>query len=341
MWAWLIAALLSASPPRASAAAAGASSEDRELDVAVDEIRSYAVHVRSSSSTAAEVELGRRLFFDPRLSRNGAMSCASCHQPSLYWTDGLVRARGLGQEQLPRNTPSLLTAGYYRRLDWDGNADDNAQAALIAVKNPKEMAEDPALLAVKLKGIAEYAAQFASVYGRPGVTAEDVGRALGAFVATLQAPEDSAFDRFVKDRSALNASERRGLLLYSGRAGCRNCHSSMTFTDNRFRRIGLKGSAADVGRYALDPKPENWQAFRTPTLRNVALTGPYMHDGSLKTLRDVIDFYDRGGDAGARRDADMPSKLDLTPQEKDDLAAFLRALTSSVKPVEVPFLPAD
>jgi cytochrome c peroxidase len=308
------------------------------VDEALREITSYEHHVRRSTATAAQVELGKLLFFDPRLSRNGAVSCAACHLPDRAWSDGRALAKGLAEG--PRNTPSLLTVAYYKDLTWDGRARTAAEAALAAIRDPFEMGADVDDVVAVLKRVPGYVKRFSDAYGRRGLAEETLGDALGAFALAQQAPEDSAFDRFLKDRSAMTAAQQRGLVLYASKAGCRNCHSSLAFADQRFRSVGVKRRApVDLGRYRFDPRMENWEAFRTPTLRDAALTAPYMHDGSLKTLREVVDFYDRGGDASPNKDADLPRGLDLSAREKDDLVAFLSALTSSTRAVSVPDLP--
>lgn len=297
---------------------------------AVQDILSYKPQVRISTAGVKEIELGRLLFFDPRLSRNDTVSCATCHQPALFWTDGLPRAKGIGGKEGRRNTPSLLTAGYYLRLGWDGKADSFERSALRAIEGSNEMDQTLERLSAKLMRVPAYAKAFAELYGSGSSELRNILKALAAFVSTLQAPENSPFDQFIKEGKGLSESAKRGLVVYAGKGGCRNCHSSLTFTDNRYRNLGVAPAAPpDPGRFAIDPKSENWGAFRTPTLRNAALTAPYMHDGSLATLKEVIEFYDRAGPK-RDRDADMRQALGLTAQEKGDLLEFLKSLTSSV-----------
>ena len=326
--------------PAAAVELPGPSKESVEM--ALEEISSYRHFVRASTAGPPQVDLGRLLFFDPRLSKRGTMSCATCHKPELAWTDGLARAKSPERDALLRNTPSLLTAEYYQEMTWDGKAPGPEHAASAAIENPKEMNLELAAVAARLKKIPAYVKLFSAAFGAEGPAPRTIGQALGAFSSTLQASEDSSFDRFLKDRTGLSLAAQRGLVLYASKAGCRNCHSSLGFTDQRFRNIGVKrGPRADLGRYPVDPREENWEAFRTPTLRNVALTAPYMHDGSLRTLREVIDFYDRGGDDPTNTDRDLPKRLDLTSTEKDDLQEFLFALTSSTKAVTIPSLPLE
>jgi cytochrome c peroxidase len=290
---------------------------------------------REDRASPAQLELGRRLFFDPGLSINGAMSCATCHSPSHYFADGLPRAVGREGKPVARHTPSLLKAYTYRDLFWDGRASTVDEAALIALENPEEMAASLPDLARRLAADPGYAADFAAAFPGASISTTTIGRALGAFVVSLAAPEDSPFDRFLKDRTGLSPAAKRGLILYSGKANCYECHASshLNFAQ-RFRNIGLApGAADDPGRYRVEPVPENWGAFRPPSLRDTALTPPYMHDGRFKTLEEVVDFYNDGGQH-TRYQSSSVKQLHLTPDEKDDLLAFLRALTSSVKPGE-------
>jgi cytochrome c peroxidase len=310
--------------------------------LAVEEFVSYEVFVRRSEATSPQIELGRALFFDPRLSRDKTVSCATCHVPEKDWTDGLPRAV-VGKRVLKRNTPSLLTAGYYRRMGWDGRTDSPAEASLFAVENPEEMNLKIPQLVARLRKVPGYAPLFEAAYGKAGISRETIGQALAAFSLAQQAAEDSPFDRYLKDGTGLSASAERGLVIYNSKGGCRNCHFSRTLTDNRFRRIGVRpADPRDIGRFQFDARKDNWEAFRTPTLRNAARTAPYMHDGSLKSLAEVVEFYDRGGDELSGIDSDMQGPLGLTDGEKKDLVAFLESMTSSSKAPEArPVLPPD
>lgn len=312
----------------------------QDLESELRELRDYTPYVRPASGTPAEIELGRRLFFDPRLSSAGTMSCAACHDPERAWADGRAVALGAGGKTLPRNTPSLSTARYYRRLFWDGRAETLEQAALAAIQNPREMDQDADQLSRKLAQIPAYAAEFAAVYGPAGLTPAHTAKAIAAFVSTLQSPEDSPFDRYLKNRTGLTPAAERGYRIFAGKGACKTCHNSRDFTSETFRVIGLKrADPADLGLYRVEPGPGKAGAFRTPSLRNASLTAPYMHDGSLATLADVVEFYDRGGDEPQGRDPAI-RPLKLTPEEKKDLLAFLNSLTGSVIRVERPELPA-
>lgn len=279
---------------------------------------------RPASGTPEEAELGRRLFADKRLSADGTMSCATCHDPAKRFADGRRTARGRGGKRLARNTPSLLTARYYSRLLWDGRLSTLQAAAARAIQSPDEMNEPLPALVRRLAGLTDYQDAFEA-----GVSTRAVEDALAAYVETLELPEDSPFDRFLASGKGLSPAAERGFLLFAGKANCVACHGSRSLRyDGRFVSTGLSAShPPDPGRYAVSPLRGNWEAFRVPSLRNVALTAPYMHDGRLSTLRDVIDFYSRGGDATRQKDGDV-KRLDLTQGEKDDLLAFLGSLTS-------------
>lgn len=286
-----------------------------------------------------EVELGRQLFFDPRLSRTGAMSCATCHNPSLAWADGLPRAMGTGHVPLRRNTPSLLNVrAILDQFFWDGRARTLEEAVLTALRDRTEMSGDAAYTLPRLRKISGYVRQFRAVYGEPVAEAR-LGQAVAAFIREEIKPRGSAFERFRTDHAALSQPQRRGLKLFVGKARCFICHVGPDLTDNFYRDVGLAPipGVEDPGRYAVTPTPSTWRAFRTQPLWDVASTAPYMHDGSLKTLEEVVKFYDRGGEG--KDPVIVP--LRLSPEEKDDLVAFLGALTSRAEPVAVPNLPVE
>ncbi|MBI3554112.1 MAG: hypothetical protein HY077_16570 [Elusimicrobia bacterium] len=297
-----------------------------------------------SRPATAEVELGRELFFDPRLSGNKAMSCATCHNPALAWADGLPRARGLNHQELSRNTPSLFNVfrNIAKPFAWDGKAKTMEDSVLTALESRLEMSRDPKQLIVELNRIPGYVERFSSVYGMAGITRENIAAAIVAFVKAEIRPGPTRFDEFGRDRGALTESERGGLKLFVGKARCQLCHTGIFFSDDFFHNVGLNPTpgVVDPGRYGVVPQREFWRSFRTPPLRNVSLTAPYMHDGSLKTLRDVVEFYDRGGDFAENRDPQI-KPLSLTPKEKDDLVAFLNALTAPQRPVTLPVLPLE
>ena len=270
------------------------------------------------------------------------MSCASCHNPSMAWTDGLPRARGLNQVELSRNTPTLLNVHHsQQRFFWDGRASSVEEATLTALQSRIEMNRDPKELVVELNRIPDYARQFTDVYGLSGITPEHIGKAIAAFVKTLY-PGETAFDRFRKDAGAMDASAQRGLQVFTGSGRCVLCHTGPGLSNGFFHNTGLKPlpGSQDAGRFAVEPGPLNHRAFKTVPLRNVALTAPYMHDGSLKTLGEVVEFSDQGGDSQEGQ-ARMMQPLGLSQGDKQDLLAFLHALTSDQKPVPLPVMPRE
>lgn len=291
-------------------------------------------------ASPAEVELGRMLFFDPRLSKDGTISCSKCHNPGLAWRDGLPRARGLDQRLLKRRAPSLLNASRTEMFFWDGRASSFSEAALGAISNPDEMGRTVESAVKELQGIPGYAEAFRRAGPGP-ITPARVGAALEAFVLAETRLPPSPFDRYAAgDRTALSPEAQRGLMVFTGKGRCQRCHTGPSFSDGFFHNTGVKQGAEgeDLGRYAVTPFKRALRAFKTVPLRNAAVTGPYMHNGSLKTLADVVEFYDRGGDEADERDFEM-KPLHLTPEEKDDLVAFLESLTNPPSPVAAPLLP--
>ncbi len=289
-----------------------------------------------------EADLGRFLFFDPRLSAGRAMSCATCHAPEKAFADGLPTAHPPGKSPLRRNTLSLLNVDDNQLFFWDGRVSRLEEQPLVPIQSPDEMGLDLRGLVAALAAVPEYDRLFSGIYGEGaggGVSAVNVGRALAAFLRTLTTPMDSAFDRFRDDPEALSPAAQRGMVLFTGKGRCVQCHFSPSFTDHWFHQTAVKPrpGADDLGRYAVVPDATTYRAFRTPSLRNAARTAPYMHDGSLKTLRDVVDFYDRGGDVSGWGS----HPIGLNAGEKQDLVAFLESMTTSLPAIEKPRLPPD
>lgn len=289
-------------------------------------------------ASAEEIELGRRLFFDPRLAGDKSMSCSTCHQPEKAWSDGLPRARGLHKRELARNTPSLFNASRNipHNFFWDGRAVMMEDAILTALHSPVEMNRDLSTLAADLGAVPDYARRFAAVFGPGDISARAVGHALASFVRAEIRIGVTPFDRFRTDPSALDAAQKRGLVLFVGKARCLLCHAGPFFSDDSHHNNGLKPNDEldDPGRFAIDRNPIYWRAFKTPPLRNVSLTAPYMHDGRFATLEEVVEFYNRGGDTSFRDENIRP--LNLTDREKKDLVSFLGALTGPPSRVAVP-----
>lgn len=290
--------------------------------------------------TAARIALGRSLFFDPRLSGSNTISCATCHNPGLGWSDGLPTAIGHGMTVLSRAAPTLLNVAYGTIFMWDGRAKTLEEQALGPITTDVEMNQDLPSLIRKLEAIAGYRRMFESAYPGEGITGATIGKAIASFERTIVSTE-SPFDRWIRgDGKAVGPDVKRGFGVFEGKGRCAACHSGFNFTDNGFHNIGVKdrGDKPDVGRFAQRALPVMKGAFKTPTLRDVALTAPYMRNGVYKTLREVVEHYDRGGDVKDNLSPEI-KPLGLTAQEKDDLVAFMKALTGKAAPVLFPRLP--
>jgi cytochrome c peroxidase len=292
--------------------------------------------------TPAKVELGKRLFFDVRLSLDRKTSCATCHDPQKAFGDGLTRSKGFNEVPLRRNSPTILNAAYNTAQFWDGRVATLDEQCKVPLMNADEMNMiDEQHLIVRLTSVPGYVREFQSVYGI-GPSLDGVAKAIAAFERTLVTPH-SRFDQYaLGDKSALTGQEKRGLILFFGKAACSECHKGVNFTDNQYYNLGVKpsGDKPDWGRFEVTKNPDDKGAFKTPGLRNVALTAPYMHDGSTATLEEVVDFYDRGGGDDPRK-SKLIYKLDLSAQEKADLVAFLKTLTGLVPKVEAPEMYPD
>ncbi len=309
-------------------------SEFEQARIVLGRLDSHLGNFGRAQAKPERVALGAALFFDPRLSITGEKSCASCHQPALAFSDGLPRAVGVRGQVGPRRTPSLFNVLYNKSLFWDGRVFRIQDAALSALGNPKEMDRDPRSLVPLLEGFPEYRSGFREVFGSP-VSVSAIVDALASFVETIPRPEETAFDKFRIHGAPLSPEALRGFLLFGGKARCIRCHNGKNFTDGSFHQTGVKGGAPpDPGRFLVDPKPENFGAFRTPSLRNVANSAPYMHDGSLATLKDVIAFYKRGGDSRPVDQSIAP--LELTSAEEAALVEFLKTLTLDPAPFQIP-----
>ncbi|HYK02834.1 MAG TPA: cytochrome c peroxidase [Thermoanaerobaculia bacterium] len=285
--------------------------------------------------TPAKFELGRQLFEDARLSGDESLSCASCHPREMAYADATPLSEGAGGQPMPRHTPTVLNSAYYRYINWDGKFANISELVLGVLANPRNMnMQNESVLVARLESVPEYRAQFRDVFDGPP-TKQRVAFAIDAYVRRLTTP-NSPFDRYAAgDQRALTEAQKRGLVLFVGKADCAMCHRGPNFADDQFHALGIAGSdrGADTGRFKVTGVEADRYAFKTPTLRNVAMTAPYMHDGSVSTLRQVIDFYNAGG-GGQRPKSPLLRKLDLTEREKSDLEAFLESLTGTVEKME-------
>jgi cytochrome c peroxidase len=290
--------------------------------------------------TIDSIALGRRLFYDVRLSRDNSLSCASCHNPTLHFADGQQVAKGIGGQLGTRNTPSLLNAAYNIDQFWDGRADSLERQAGSPIASPKEMNLPHEVCLTKLNADQTYRDEFAKAFGPGSITMEKVVKTIAGFERTLLSG-NSPFDRYQYggDKTALSAAAIRGLAIFTDktRGNCSTCHilgeRFALFTDGKFHNLGAgmnsNGELTDQGRYTHTGSDADRSAFRTPSLRNVAMTAPYMHDGSLKTLKDVIDFYVGGGNSNPNLDREI-KPLKLSAQDRSDLVIFLEALTGDM-----------
>jgi cytochrome c peroxidase len=288
--------------------------------------------------TEAKAKLGQTLYFDPRLSRSGMQSCASCHNPSFAWGDGLARGVGDHMNELGRRSPTILNAAWSEALMWDGRFETLEEQALGPIQAGVEMNMPLEELLERLGQIEEYRPLFAAAFdGDEEITADKLAMAIATYERTVVSGE-APFDHWIRgQRNALSASAQRGFQLFNGKAKCAACHSGWRFSDDSFHDIGLADD--DIGRGAELPGIVKMQhAFKTPGLRNIDRRAPYMHDGSLETLADVVEHYDRGGIKRPSLSNDM-HPLDLTGQEKKDLVAFMNSLTSDDDPVTYVQLP--
>jgi cytochrome c peroxidase len=265
---------------------------------------------------ADAIALGRQLFADRRLSQDGSRSCASCHNPGRAFSDGRPIAVGVFGRVGRRNAPALVNRGYGRAFFWDGRSTSLEAQVLRPITDPNEMG-------MTLEDASR----------RVGLTSEEISHALASFVRSILSG-NSRFDRFVNgDRSALNAAEQRGLQVFRGKGNCTACHVGPNFTDERTHNTGVawqpaRAAYADPGRFEVTGKDADHGAFKTPTLREIARTAPYMHDGSLRTLEDVVNFYEQGGRPNPNLDEEI-RPVKFTANEKRDLVRFLRTLTGT------------
>jgi cytochrome c peroxidase len=279
--------------------------------------------------TTERVALGRRLFFDGLLSADKTVSCASCHLPEHGFAQPDAVATGVGGVKGTRNSPTIFNRVFGTSFFWDGRAATLEEQALQPIENPLEMATKVSTVLERLRLDATYVAQFNAAYG-DGVSADNLAKALASFERVLLSGNSPA-DRFhAGEFSSLTDQERQGLWLFESRGQCWKCHSGSNFSDEGFHNTGVSWGKApiDLGRFDVTDKAEDRGQFHTPSLRNVAITAPYMHDGSMKSLEEVVEFYDRGGQANPNLDA-LIKPLNLSESEKASLVAYLKALTGS------------
>ena len=298
-------------------------------------------HPEDNLPDAGRIALGKQLYFDPRLSSDNTISCASCHDPKKGFSNGEQFATGVDGQKGGRNSPTVINTAYGRLQFWDGRSVSLEDQALGPIQNPIEMNMTLPAVIKKLNGIKGYREQFQKVFGTD-VTSEGIAKAIAAYERTVIS-SDAPYDRFkAGDESALSESAQRGMKLFFGKAVCSSCHTGPNFTDNGFHNIGvgMDQKEPDVGREAISKLEGDRGSFKTPTLREIARTGPYMHDGSIKTLAEVVEHYVRGGVDNPYLDEEI-FPLKLSAQDKADLVKFMEeGLSSSDYPDhEAPELP--
>ena len=321
---------------------------------------------RDNPMSPAKVELGRLLFFDPRLSGDASTSCASCHNPEAGWGDGSDVSRGYPGTQHWRNSQTVLNAAHYTKLFWAGEVTSLEGQAEAAATGNVAGNGDPIMMEERLRQIPEYVQRFKAVFGTDRPLIGDVWKAIAAFERTLvSSPDQVTFDRFAKgDARALGEEAKRGLALFQGKAGCIQCHSGPLASDENYHNLGVPKNPAfeedplrqitlrfqhysrgvpeplyraadrDLGLYYTTKRDEDKGKFRTPTLRELKYTAPYMHNGAFFTLEEVVDFYDQDGGQDPGK-SPLLRPLRLSAQDKKDLVAFLLSLSSD-KPIVVP-----
>ncbi len=333
---------------------------------------SYASHLEPFKSvpippanpqTPEKVELGKKLFFDRRLSGDGTMSCATCHNPEQAFTDGLDISLSYPTTKNWRNSPTLINVAFHKSFFYDGRASTLEDQALFPMMSAFEMNKNLAYLEEQIRVVPEYADSFRRVFGGD-VTKERIAMAIAAFERTLIS-FDSPLDRYLTgDTSALSEGAAKGYRIFEGKGKCADCHNGVNLSDDRFYALNVpenpvllndprvtatmrfvakvyhyadyKNLKEDPGRFLITKKRADWKAFRTPTLREISKTAPYMHNGVFKTLDEVIDFFDEGGGSGNK----VLRPLNLTPEEKKNLKTFLtEALTGKEIVIKYPEVP--
>lgn len=287
--------------------------------------------------TPEKVALGRQLFFDERLSGDGSRSCYSCHVCEKGLTDGLAKAVGAFKKQLPRSSPTLWNIGYHKEFYWDGRSGSLEKQAMAAWTGAN-MGAKADEIAAKLNGIEGYHSQFHKVFGGDA-TPDNIVKAIAAFERTIISG-DTAFDRYrAGDTSAMNEAAVRGWNNFQA-IKCTNCHDGVLLTDQQYHNvgIGMDQKEPDVGRFKVTNKPEDTGAFKTPTLRDVAKSAPYFHDGSAPTLEAAVDIMLAGGKDNEHLDKKNLQKHDVLPDQRESLLEFLKALNVDCKLVK-PKLP--
>lgn len=291
--------------------------------------------------TPEKIELGKLLYFDKRLSKDGTVSCATCHDPKKGFTDQAQFSTGINGQLGDKNSPTVINSAYHFFQFWDGRAGSLEEQAKGPIENPIEMGNTHEGAVQNIAAIAGYRPYFQKAFGSEEVTIDKIAQAIATFERTVLSG-NSAWDRYVynKDESALSDAAKRGLALFEGKALCTKCHVGFNLTDGIFHNIGIgmEKENPDLGRFKVTKLEKDKGAFKTPILRDLLKTAPYMHDGSEKTLESVVEYYNRGGNSNPWLDSQM-KPLNLSQEEKADLVEFLKSLEGDWTPIEEPVLP--
>lgn len=290
--------------------------------------------------TQEKVALGKMLYFDKRISVDNTVSCSTCHDPQKGFTDQKQFSSGFQGKNGTRNSPTVINTAYNYFQFWDGRAPSLEEQAKGPMENPVEMAHTLAGATQRIAAIQGYGPYFQAAYGDTEVTIEKIVKAIASYERTVLSG-NSAWDRYIAgDESALSESAKRGLTLFEGKARCTQCHVGFNLSDGIFHNLGVGMNAAepDMGRNTVTQEEQDKGAFKTPTLRDLQKTAPYMHDGSVKTIEEVVELYDRGGEANPWLDPKM-QPLHLSAEEKADLVEYLKSLEGDWQPTDEPPLP--
>ena len=278
--------------------------------------------------SADKAELGKVLYFDKRLSADGTVSCATCHDPKYGYTDGAPVSTGIGGQKGNRSAPTVINRAFSLAQFWDGRAATLEEQAKGPIANPIEMGNTHEACTATISKIPGYRPLFAKAFGSDRIDIDRIAMAIATFERTILSG-NAPYDRYKKgDKKAMSPEQVRGMSVFFDKAKCDRCHENSNFTLNAYSNIGIGMDKPDpdVGRYSQTKDPRDWGVFKVPTLRDIEHTAPYMHDGSLKTLEEVVDYYDKGGTPNKNLDANI-RKLNLTDPEKKDLVSFLKALS--------------
>ncbi len=288
-------------------------------------------HPADNPSTPAKLELGRLLYFDTRISADNTISCATCHDPAIAWAETDPTSIGVGHKKGPRNSPTVLDSAYYQVFFWDGRAASLEEQALGPIENPIEMGMPMGNLLGKLDQVAGYKPLFKSAFGDERITPDRIARAIACFERTVVSGP-SAFDEFLAGKvDALSEAQVRGLELFLTKGGCMPCHRGSFFTTQQYRSSNM--TDADLGRFDVTKDPADKRMFRTPSLRHVAMTPPYFHDGSEPSLEGAVFFR---ANAVRMQDVKPDTELRLTASEVKDLTRFMESLNGKLPAFQAP-----